>query len=189
MNRRHAPILLTSTSAMLLLTSVACAPGTYAPGDDDDTGATPDAATTVQIDSGTLSNADAAITANCEQPVQTNASGEHNAGQPCMPCHAAGGGGPIFTIGGTVYTTKLGGTPVVGGTIIAKDANGATIKLISAQNGNFWTNQAVAFPITVSASRCPDTQPMLSPVNLEGGNCNAAGCHTPQTATGYVHLP
>jgi hypothetical protein len=110
----------------------------------------------------------------CDDPVASNQSGEHNAGEPCLSCHG-NGDGPDFTLGGTVYTSLAGGSPVVGATIRLTDANGAELTVVSARNGNFWIRDAIAFPIQVQASACPSTMPMVAPSSV--GNCNASGCH------------
>jgi hypothetical protein len=148
----------------------------------DDTSPGPDAST----DPAT-GNPDAGSQVACDDPVQTNQSGEHNPGRPCLKCHDGGGGeAPTFTLGGTLYSDTAGTAPVTGATIRVIDANGEEITMVSARNGNFWTSQQMAFPVQVRASRCPDTQPMSSPVDQAGGDCNQAGCHD---ADFRVHLP
>jgi hypothetical protein len=99
-----------------------------------------------------------------------NADGHHHAGVDCLGCHT-GGGAPKWTVAGTLYSTVSGGAAVA--TINVTDANGQKLKLVTATNGNFWTGSAVAYPLQVSASRCPPTVPMVSPVSTAG--CN--GCH------------
>jgi hypothetical protein len=176
-----------STVATLVLALAAgCDPGVYDPGAGDDDGV-PDAAQALPDADPNAPDA-APQQQNCEPLAQTNQSGEHNPGTACMTCHVQGGVGPAFTLGGTLYASSQGGTPVVGGTIIVKDANNVTIKLVSAQNGNFWSTQAIAYPITVSASLCPDTIPMVSQVAAPG-DCNAAGCHAQNAPFGRVHVP
>lgn len=122
----------------------------------------------------------------CDDPVATGEDGEHNAGQPCLDCHGPGRPGPDFQLAGTVYSSLSGGAPVVGATIRVIDASGAERTAISAQNGNFWIEGggAIAFPVEVSASACPSTQPMVAPSAT--GNCNAGGCHD---ADFRIHLP
>jgi len=134
-----------------------------------------------QVQSGSPDAAQAA----CKQAVNTTASGRHNAGTACLNCHGPGGGAPLWTLAGTLYASAGGGTAVAGATITVTDANGATFDMVSALNGNFWTTQTVAFPVTVVASKCPDTVPMIS--TLTSGDCNS--CHTGSGSPGRVHLP
>jgi hypothetical protein len=126
-----------------------------------------------------------ASAAECDPVESAVASGEHNPGLPCMACHAPGGEGPTFSLGGTLYD-GIAGTAVAGATIHVLDADGNDITMLSAANGNFWTTQAVAFPVTTHASACPTTIPMVSAVTETGADCNSAGCH----ADGFrIHVP
>lgn len=110
----------------------------------------------------------------CDDPAESDESGEHNAGEPCLACHGKGEG-PDFSLGGTLYTALAGGSPVAGATIRVTDADGVELTVISARNGNFWIEDAIAFPVQVQASACPSTLPMVAPSSV--GNCNASGCH------------
>lgn len=115
----------------------------------------------------------------CESNSSTRPNGQHNAGQPCLNsgCHGANPGSTVFTIGGTLYTTAAGTTAAPGATIFI----GAQ-KLIVATNGNFYTTNPVTFPTTTKASLCPDTKPMVGPLNAAGdGNCN--NCHNGTTTS------
>jgi hypothetical protein len=109
--------------------------------------------------------------------------GHHNAGQDCMNgCHNHG-----FTIAGTVYSAVNGGAPVIGATVEITDGAGQKLKIVSQNNGNFYTSNPVTFPLTVNASSCPNIQAMTATVT--GTNtigCNKNGCHT---AGNYIHLP
>ncbi len=121
-------------------------------------------------------------------PLQSTAglsspSGHHNAGQECQGCHAPGGGAPTFYVGGTLYSAASGGSAVAGATIDITDAAGATVKAISATNGNFWTATPLTYPIKVAASLCPATTPMVATV---GGNGACNNCHG---STMRVHTP
>ncbi len=131
---------------------------------------------------------DAEAAANCAEPVLGVPSGEHNAGQPCQPCHGPGGNAPLWSLGGTLYTSAAGTSPLSGATIRVSDADGQTLDLVTAANGNFWTSAPVAFPITVLATRCPDSVPMIAPV-ASPGDCNSAGCHSAGAPSGRIHLP
>jgi hypothetical protein len=124
-------------------------------------------------DAGTVGSTD------CDQPVVSGLpSGEHRAGENCLDCHDGGGSGaPKWTVAGTIYTSLTGGTALPGATIHLTDAGGTDIILVSAQNGNFWTQETVVFPIRVRASSCPDDRPMGGQVLETGASCNQGGCH------------
>jgi len=124
------------------------------------------------------------VPAACDEPVATNESGNHNAGEPCLNCHNGGGDAPTFRVGGTIYSALGGGAPVVGATVRMTDANGTEHVAISARNGNFWLTEQVALPLTVQASSCPSTLNMVSSASV--GNCNAAGCHDNDFR---IHIP
>jgi hypothetical protein len=127
--------------------------------------------------------------AQCRPTITAVGGGEHNPGQSCLGagCHGPGGEGPQFTLGGTLYTTAAGGTPNVGATITVRDAAGQVLDLETMQNGNFYTRQAVAYPVTVYASECPGVMPMVSAA--ASGDCNSAGCHAAGAPAGRVYLP
>lgn len=104
-------------------------------------------------------------------------SGKHNAGKVCLDCHDGGGAAPRWTAAGTIYTNTGGAGPIAGATIHLTGADGTEIVLVSAQNGNFWTQEDLVFPLTVHASRCPDDRPMPGTVAESGASCNTGGCH------------
>ena len=110
-------------------------------------------------------------------------SGHHNAGQECQGCHAPGGGAPTFYLGGTLYNAATGGAAVAGATINVTDAAGKRVKVVSANDGNFWTTTPLTFPLKVDASLCPATTPMSATVSGNGA-CN--NCHN---STFRVHVP
>ncbi len=122
----------------------------------------------------------------CDDAVTVTDNGHHNPGQPCMQCHKAGGTGPQFTLGGTLYDGLNSTTAIDGATLRIVNASGTEVALHSALNGNFYTTQALAFPLTVSGSKCPDIKPMYTPVSEASADCNAAGCHD---STFRIHLP
>ncbi len=108
--------------------------------------------------------------------------GEHNPGKSCFQsCHNHG-----FTLAGTLYTNATGNTGFAGATISIVDAQNKTLDIVVNSNGNFYTRQALSFPVLVLASACP------SAVKMEGstpnGQCNAAGCHVGGTSS-QMHLP
>lgn len=129
----------------------------------------------------------ATSTDDCD-PLELEAtpSGHHNQGLGCITggCHDGGTPqAPQWTAAGTLYRGAGGSTPLAGGTIELVDANGTTVTLVSAQNGNFWTDQALAFPLRIKASDCSESRMMPTPAPL--GSCNQGGCHD----TRRIHLP
>jgi hypothetical protein len=78
-----------------------------------------------------------------------------NPGLDCLSCHSAGSNPPFFandrpwTIAGTVYASPDAladaGQPNV--QILVTDANGQQLTLVSNAAGNFYTAEAVAFPL------------------------------------------
>ncbi len=148
-------------------------------------GPQPDADLATAPHDGAASTNDAGSAASlypCKNMTTPSGNGHHNPGQDCTnSCHNHG-----FTVAGTLYAAG-GTTAVAGATITVKDANGALVDLISQQNGNFYTTQAVAFPIAVYASACPTSVPMVSTVASGNGGCNKSGCHA-SGAQGHVHL-
>jgi hypothetical protein len=161
-----------------LVLIAACDPGVYVDPELTDAGAAADSAPA----------ADTNTTAACEEPSTALPNGRHNAGASCAACHSTGVGAKKFTLAGTLYASKTGVGSISGATIIVTDANGGVHKLISAANGNFYATEPLAYPVTVSVSKCPDTVPMVSPVT-SGGDCNAGGCHALNAPSGRVHLP
>jgi hypothetical protein len=120
---------------------------------------------------------------SCTPAVATADTGFHNPGLDCTNCHN-GAVATLWTLSGTLYDGVAGANPVAGATIHVLDATGRRIDLITALNGNFYTSQAVAYPVTVSASLCPSTVPMIESVASGAPSCN--GCH----GSGFrVHVP
>jgi hypothetical protein len=160
--------------------------GSAAPADD--AGAAPVADLGSGATAGDLGGAPSGDMALVCDKLQSTASlsspsGHHNAGQECQGCHAPGGGAPTFYLGGTLYSAVTGGAAVAGATIDVTDAAGKSVKIVSANNGNFWTTTTLTFPIKVGASLCPSTLPMASAV-AGNGACN--NCHN---STFRVHVP
>jgi hypothetical protein len=119
----------------------------------------------------------------CADPQSATDDGHHYPGMACATCHD-GSIGPTFAVGGTLYSDAGGAQAVAGVTITLIDADQNRIDLVSAQNGNFWTDRAVAFPVTTFASSCPDVAPMLTQAG--DGNCNANGCHAAGSAITFA---
>jgi hypothetical protein len=118
----------------------------------------------------------------CEPPASVLPNGNHNAGQDCLTCHTGTGAAPKWTLAGTLYDSGNGQNAVSGATIVVTDASGASFKLVTASNGNFYTGRAIQFPVHIKASKCPDEQTMQA--GQQVGDCNS--CHGGQSR---VHLP
>jgi hypothetical protein len=153
----------------------------------DDLGSTPvaDMGRAQAGDLGGAAGGDMAVVCDSLQSTAglSSPSGQHNAGQECQGCHAPGGGAPTFYLAGTLYNSATGTAAVAGATINVTDANGKKVKIVSANNGNFWTTTTLAFPVKVDASLCPSTVPMVATV---GGNGACNNCHN---STMRVHVP
>jgi hypothetical protein len=116
------------------------------------------------------------VTPSACAAVQATTMSSHNKGQDCLSCHATGQDPLLrWTIAGTVWQDSFGTTPRGGATVSIVDAKGQNIKLIADVEGNFYTAQAVTFPLTVSASACPSSKAMVG--KPPQGSCNAGGCH------------
>jgi hypothetical protein len=122
----------------------------------------------------------------CVTPASPNGSGHHNEGKDCLTCHNSGNtkGAPHWFVAGTLYDSATGTTPIAGATIELIDATGAKQQLVTAANGNFWTDQQVKFPVKVRASSCPDDSVMMQ--SDTSGACGKTGCHD---STNRIHLP
>ena len=126
---------------------------------------------------------------NCDPPQTTLDTGHHNAGMDCGQCHFGqmqAQGATVWTLAGTLYTQVNGGPPAVGATVRIHQAGGAVLKLVTAQNGNFYTGAAINFPITLEVSSCPNTRAMQASQpgpNVSCNNCHRAGVQGP------MHLP
>lgn len=101
-------------------------------------------------------------------------------------CHNHG-----FTLAGTLYSTSSGGAAVAGASITVKDATGQKFDMVTQANGNFYTSNAVTFPVTVYASECQisqTSQVMLTGLTTNGRGCNQGACHS-TSGQGRIHLP
>jgi hypothetical protein len=120
---------------------------------------------------------------NCKQPATPPDSGHHNAGMDCeQGCHNHG-----FTISGTVYTGATNNTAYAGATVTIVDAQNRTIDIVTRANGNFYTSQAVSFPIKIHTSSCPYGVDMAA--TAASGRCNMSGCHAAAVLGKQIHLP
>jgi hypothetical protein len=117
--------------------------------------------------------------AACEPLVMPAPNGHHNPGQNCIEagCHDGGTAGvPLFTIAGTLYSARNGVTGKPGATILIPAGNGNPIKMITADNGNFWREAPTTLPARMKASVCPSVTVEM-PSQAADGNCNS--CHGP----------
>lgn len=134
-------------------------------------------------DGGTHTNTPDAPKPPCKNKVNVAGDGHHYPGMDCQEgCHNHG-----FSLSGTLFTGATGTTPIAGATITVKDASGSTFEMVSQLNGNFYSSNAMQFPVTVFASSCPDAHAMVAPITAPGG-CASASCHV-AGATGNVFLP
>jgi len=136
---------------------------------------------------------------NCIAKAAPVIDGHHNAGMACLQCHDGNtAGANKFTAAGTVYdklSLAAGAQGLSGVTIEITDANGTKVSVVTASQGapgNFWTDQALVFPLTVRASACPADRPMTETVAAAanvaagGGNCSRSGCHD---SAMIIHVP
>lgn len=136
---------------------------------------------------------------NCIAKAAPVIDGHHNAGMACLQCHDGNtAGANKFTAAGTVYdqlSLAAGAKGLSGVTIEITDANGTKVSVVTASQGaagNFWTDQALVFPLKVRASQCPADRPMTGPlaaaanVAAGGGNCSRVGCHDSNM---IIHVP
>lgn len=112
----------------------------------------------------------------CQSQEADNGDGHHHSGEDCLSagCHRDGGG-PAYTIGGTLYDVSRGGAAIGGATITVIDGDGIKFNMVTATNGNFFYTQPVTFPLLVQSSLCPNVNKMVSLSNT--GGCNQSGCH------------
>jgi hypothetical protein len=109
--------------------------------------------------------------------------GHHNPGLNCMNCHNnANPAISQFTVAGTLYDAVTGGAAVAGATVEITDAAGKVLTIISSANGNFYSEQALTFPVHARATACPADLHMVATAAV--GACNS--CHT---AANQVHVP
>jgi hypothetical protein len=117
-------------------------------------------------------------------PEATPSASAHRAGQACLSCHATMSGSRKFTLAGTVFDSATGTTGIAGATLRITPSSGAPFDLVTSPEGSFHTSQAIAFPVSITLSRCPDHVVKPDPVSL--GDCNLAGCHASDRR---IHLP
>ena len=105
-------------------------------------------------------------------------------------CHGAGGAGPRFAAGGTVFTSAAATTPAAQVEVRLRDAAGKAVSAFTDANGNFFVRAADAaalvFPVQAGARNAATTQTMSA--TIANGACNSAACHG-SAATGFIHVP
>jgi len=121
------------------------------------------------------------LASSCIALTAAPSSGHHNAGQACAGCHD-GANATLWTASGTLYNAVSGGSAIAGATIVLTDANNQEVRIVTSSNGNFYTQTALAYPVTARASGCPNDVAMVS--KAASGDCNS--CHN---STLRVHLP
>lgn len=114
----------------------------------------------------------------CAEPVAPAGDGHHRAGDDCLACHRQGGDATPFALGGTLYADSGGTAPAAGVTLHLMNAAGLDVTVITEANGNFWSTEAIGFPAVAFVARCPDVEPMVTPLGERDVGCNRAGCHT-----------
>lgn len=102
----------------------------------------------------------------------------HRAGQPCLTCH--GGDGPAdvtFAVAGTLYLTRGGREPLVGGKVTITDERGESRPATSNEVGNFFILEkdwVPAFPLTVKIEAQGIKREMVTSIGRNGG---CGSCH------------
>jgi hypothetical protein len=115
------------------------------------------------------------LLAACSDPNDPKAL--RNLGEECVSCHRTGAKAASwpFTAGGTIYTTASEPpTPGLGAVrIVLTDASGKVVHLESNRAGNFFTKEAIAFPVAVEVQREGSDRK----ASVRGGPCNTGGCN------------
>lgn len=117
--------------------------------------------------------------------------GGNPAKQDCMTsqCHGAGGEGPRFLAGGTVYNDVAGTTPAPQVEVRLVSGDGTAASVYTDANGNFYLRSGDAagltFPAKTGARDGASAKLMVSAVG--SGACNSATCHG--GPTGVIHVP
>jgi hypothetical protein len=149
-------------------------------------------------DAAPAANAFTGAAAYAAQNGPNTIKGDHpNGGDPakadCMTgaCHGAGGQGPRFLAGGSVFKDVAGTMPAPQVEVRFLDGDGTTLSAYTDANGNFFVraNGAaanLAFPMKTGARDGTTTRPMSS--SIANGACNSAACHG-GAATGVIHVP
>lgn len=101
-------------------------------------------------------------------------------------CHSAGGEGPRFIAGGTIYKDKAGTMPAAQIEVRLRDNNGGSLIAHTDANGNFFFRGAgVTLPALTGVRDNATTTLMAGAIS--NGACNSAACHG--GAQGWIHIP
>lgn len=113
----------------------------------------------------------------------TTGGGSHNAGLNCISCHNGAGEAPLFTVGGTIYTSSAGTTTDPGITVRIYSGPNSTgtllLTLVSDASGNIHSSSSInlsggVYPVVVNKTTGTVT---AMPISTTSGGCNASGCH------------
>jgi hypothetical protein len=119
----------------------------------------------------------------------------HNAGLECMGCHGAGGSGPQFEFGGTLYDGS--GNPLSGAEVRFVYANGSSDSAYTSATGTFYQpGTTFTGAAHVGVRNATSTQEMItalqpgaqSPAST-GGACSACHCSGSGCTQPKIHLP
>ncbi|HKE15189.1 MAG TPA: hypothetical protein VKB80_10010 [Kofleriaceae bacterium] len=189
--------------ALVIAVGAGCHVGSAEPADGTGTGGggSPDAASAPTGDGsaapegdggggGAVTVPDDCVAFATEVPAKAHAAFydyDQSAGNGCIgTCHVDGADqGETYTLAGSVFDTLGDGGNAIGGAhVFVKDAGGKVLDLVTSTSGEFFTAEALQFPVQTLATGCPGRSPMIS---MATGNCNGgAACHT---ATFKVNLP
>jgi len=111
--------------------------------------------------------------------------------QPCMKCHDAGGKGPRWFVGGTVFKDKAASAAAAQVEVRVQDAAGKSLSTYSDSLGNFFITQQAAtsaglsFPLSVGVRNATGTKLMGD--TIPSGDCNSSSCHG--GSQGFIYVP
>lgn len=101
-------------------------------------------------------------------------------------CHGAGGEGPRFLAGGTVFKDLAGTMPAAQVEVRIRDGAGGAVLARTDVNGNFFVKgSGVTFPAQTGARDGAVTKLMSS--SIANGDCNSSSCHG--GTQGWIHVP
>jgi hypothetical protein len=106
-------------------------------------------------------------------------------GDACIDCHTSGGGGPHFTLAGTVMAATNDDTDcngVAGATVEITGADGTVTKLTTNTAGNFYMEGQTALSTPYTAKIIQGTKTRAMTASQTVGDCNT--CHTAAGANG-----
>jgi hypothetical protein len=94
-----------------------------------------------------------------------------------VSCHRPGAKAASwpFTVGGTIYrTADEGPAPGLEGVrIVLTDAAGKVVRLESNRAGNFFSREAIAFPVAIEVQRAGSERK----ASVRAGPCSVGGCN------------